>query len=276
MINIFKRRGFVLTTTLIILIYLLVTTYMYIFQRDFVFVTRGKLTSPEENGLNNVLVENVEMKDGTQVVVWRAEPTKENAPTILYLHGNSGTISRRSNRFKHIFNSGFGLYVPVYRGYPGSEGSPTETNVISDAIEHFDRAKEFSDTVVVLGESLGSGIAVAVGTEREVPAIILEAPYTAIVDVASAQYPLLPVPYMMKDTFLTRERIKFVTEPVLVVHGDADSLIPVRHGRRIYELANEPKEIQIIEGATHGNLWDNGLWDSVTSFLIRQSIYSEN
>ncbi|WP_421981616.1 alpha/beta hydrolase [Roseibium sp.] len=244
--------------------YSMAAGYMYLNQRSFIFVPSGELLTPEDKGLQNVSVELVEMADGTRTTVWTAEPAEEGLPTVVYFHGNSSNLSGRWQRFKMILDSGYGLYAPTYRGYAGSEGSPSETAIISDALEHFDRAAAAGTPIIVHGESLGSGVATAVAAERpDAGLLVLEAPYTALVDMAAASYPWLPVGFLMKDQMKTRERIGKVEAPALIIHGTEDAIIPVEHGEQVFQYASEPKELLIFEGAGHGDLWKRGLWDSV-------------
>jgi hypothetical protein len=243
--------------------YGIVAGYMYLNQRNFVFVPTGELESPAAKGLENVTVETVSMQDGTNVTVWMSEG-RENTPVVLYFHGNSSNLSTRHKRFAQVLDSGFGLYAPSYRGYPGSEGAPSEAAFIQDALEHFDKASAAGRPVIVHGESLGTGVATAVAEQRpDAELLVLEAPYTALVDIASEQYPWLPVSVLMKDPMPTRERIQNIQSPVLIVHGTDDRVIPVAHGERLYELAPEPKTLKIVEGVSHSGLWGNGLWDAV-------------
>lgn len=238
--------------------------YMYLNQRGFVFVPTGTLADPADKGLAGVDVEIVAMADGTRVTVWRAAPAQPEMPTVVYFHGNSGNVSGRSNRFRQIIDSGFGLYAPSYRGYAGSEGSPSEAALISDALEHFDRAAAGPSPIILHGESLGTGVATAVAASRpRTGLLVLEAPYTALVDIAAAQYPWLPVSLLMKDPMPTRERIGAVEAPVLIVHGADDTLISVAHGKDLFERAGSPKRNVIIEGAGHSDLWTKGLWPAV-------------
>jgi len=244
--------------------YIMAAGFMYVNQRNFVFVPTGELASPAEKGLEGVSVETVKMADGTDVTVWRVAATQEGAPTVLYLHGNSRNVSARWKRFKQILDSGFGLYAPSYRGYAGSGGSPSEAALIADALEHFDRAAQAGTSIILHGESLGTGVATAVAAARpEADLLVLEAPYTALVDIAFEQYPWLPVGLLMKDPMPTRQRITQVAAPVLIVHGTADRIVPVEHGKRLYGFAREPKELAIFEGVDHGDLWKNGLWEKV-------------
>lgn len=244
--------------------YSMAAGYMYLNQRSFVFVPSGELVTPEDKGLQNVSVETVELADGTKTTVWTAEPAEEGLPTVIYFHGNSSNLSGRWQRFKMILDSGYGLYAPTYRGYAGSEGSPSETAIISDALEHFDRAAAAGTPIIIHGESLGTGVATAVAAERpDAGLLVLEAPYTALVDMAFESYPWLPVGLLMKDPMKTRDRIGNVEAPVLIIHGTEDRIIPVAHGERLFEFASDPKELRIVEGAGHGDLWKRGLWDTV-------------
>ena len=102
--------------------------------------------------------------------------TREISPT-------AGSVSSR------FVDSGYGLYAPTYRGYAGAEGSPSEAALIADAVEHFDRARETGAPVILHGESLGTGVATAVAAQRpDASMLVLEAPYTALVDMAAARY----------------------------------------------------------------------------------------
>jgi len=268
--NLFRRVGKLLV--ILAVAYVMAAGYMYLFQRGFLFVPTGALATPEEKGLEGVTVEKVAMADGTQVTVWRAEPTLDGAPTLLYLHGNSSNLSARWKRFKQILDSGYGLYAPTYRGYAGAEGSPSEVALISDALEHYDRAAEAGTPIILHGESLGTGVATAVAAQRpETGLLVLEAPYTALVDMAFETHPWLPVGLLMKDQMPTRERIGQVSAPVLILHGTEDRIIPVEHGQRLFGFAPDPKELVIVEGGEHGDLWTRGLWNKVQSVWNSQA-----
>lgn len=251
-------------------LYCSAVAYMYVFQRSFVFKPTGELASPTESGLSVVQSEKATMKDGTIVTVWSSAPPVNGAPTVLYFHGNSGNLSTRADRYRQILESGFGLYAPTYRGYAGSEGEPSEKALISDALEHFDRLREKTPDIVIHGESLGTGVATAVAAARDPSALILEAPYTATVDIAAETYPWLPVSLLMKDQFPSRERIGEVSSPVMIVHGTDDAIIPFEHGKALYEHAHEPKTFVVVDGAGHGDLWKRGLWQNVQKFLHPQ------
>ncbi|MCP5001061.1 MAG: alpha/beta hydrolase [Hyphomicrobiales bacterium] len=266
-----SSRLFLMLFVVVTLVYGAAAGFMYIFQRDFLFRPSGTLTSPQENGLEAIGVERVAMRDGTQITVWRKAPANGNSPTVLYFHGNGGNLAGRAKCFQQIIDSGMGLYAPTYRGYAGAGGVPSETALIGDALEHFDRANGAGGDIVIHGESLGTGVAVAVAAKRDARALLLEAPYTGAVDVASAAYPWLPVSLLMKDPFVSRDKISDIEEPLLVIHGTKDTTIPFRQGQALYEMAGDPKQMVAYEGAGHSDLWARGLWPAAVEFLKRSA-----
>ncbi len=107
------------------------------------------------------------------------------------------------------------------------------------------------ENIIIYGESLGTGVAIQVAREKKIEGLILDAPYTSILELASAQFPWLPVSLLLKDRY---ESIKYIGEvhvPVFFLHGDADEIVPVEMGRQLFRAANEPKEIKIIPGGGH-------------------------
>ncbi len=260
-------RSIIYLIVIAVVLYAAAAGFMYATQRDHVFVPSGVLADPVDEGLQGVIVEDVTMADGVVVTVWRAEPARHDLPTVLYFQGNGGNISTRAPRFRQIMESGLGFYAPAYRGYPGSGGSPSEEMFISDALHHFDRADAISSGVILHGESLGTGVATAVASERDAGALVLEAPFTATVDIAADAYPWLPVSFLMKDQFRSRDRIIDVMEPVLILHGTDDRVVPFSHGEALFARANDPKEFVVFDEAGHTDLWRLGLRDRMLEFL---------
>lgn len=264
-------RAIGLLIVVVIAVYVAAAGYLFVAQRSYVFVPGGALATPSAEGLDAVKVITLRMADGTALTGWYAE-AQAGKPTLLYFHGNAGNLSDRAPRFKHVINSGFGLLAVTYRGFPGSGGSPSEAALFSDALEIFDWLAARSNNIVLHGESLGTSVAIYVAAERPARALILEAPFTAALDIAAETYPWVPVSWLMRDPFLSRENIKRVEEPVLIAHGTADAVVPVAHGRKLYEAAGEPKKLLIVEGAGHSDLWTEGLWSEILKFLEEQGV----
>lgn len=249
-------------------VYAAAVGYMYVNQKSLLFKPDGDLPEPKEVGLADVDVLTLPMSDGVNLTAWSAPPATEGAPTVLFFHGQSGNLGDRADRMREILNSGYGLLAPSYRGFPGSEGEPSELALITDGVQMFDRLTGEGATVVLHGQSLGTGIAAAVAEQRpEARMLVLEAPFTATVDVAAERYPWLPVSALMKDQFATRDLIEHVTVPILIFHGTDDTVIPLHHGQALAEMSGDTAQLYVIPGGTHNDLWSHGLWDQVQKAL---------
>ncbi|MES0826010.1 alpha/beta hydrolase [Ruegeria sp. SCP11] len=262
------KRGFVLLALVAVVLYAAIVGYMYAKQDTLLYKPSGELPDPNTVGMADVEVVSLTMSDGVLLTAWSAPPATEGAPTVLFFHGQSGNLGDRADRMREILNSGYGLLAPSYRGFPGSEGEPSEMALISDGVEMFDRLDVEGTDVVLHGQSLGTGIAAAVAEQRpNAQLLVLEAPFTATVDVASERYPLLPVSLLMKDQFATRDVIDEITVPTLIFHGTDDETIPLHHGEALAAMSGGSAKLHVVPEGTHNDLWSHGLWDEVQATL---------
>ncbi len=262
------KRGFVLLALVAVVLYAAIVGYMYAKQDTLLYKPSGELPDPKTIGMADVDVVSLPMSDGVVLTAWSAPPATEGAPTVLFFHGQSGNLGDRADRMREILNSGYGLLAPSYRGFPGSEGEPSEMALISDGVYMFDRLDVEGTDVVLHGQSLGTGIAAAVAEQRpNAQLLVLEAPFTATVDVASERYPLLPVSLLMKDQFATRDLIEEITVPTLIFHGTEDETIPLHHGEALAAMSGGSAKLYVVPEGTHNDLWSHGLWDEVQATL---------
>lgn len=251
--------------------YLAANAYLFAFQRDYVFKPSGELALPAGKGMSGVEVLTLTAADGTKLTGWY-QPARPDRPTVLYFHGNAGNVSERASRFKRVVASGFGFLAVSYRGYAGSGGSPSEAGFFSDGLEIYDWLAARTENIVIYGESLGTATATYVASERPGRALILEAPFTAALDIAAATYPWVPVGLLMHDPFLSRDYMQRVDEPVLIVQGTVDEVVPLEQGKKLFDIAHEPKRFAVIDGGSHSDLWDRGLWPAALNFLREQGV----
>ncbi|MGV3633461.1 MAG: alpha/beta hydrolase [Pseudorhodoplanes sp.] len=228
---------------------------MYLAQRALMYFPYTVRIAPQDADFPQASEVELKAADGVRILAWTVPP-KEGKPVILYLHGNGGSLAHRVSRFRRLIDDGTGLVALSYRGYGGSDGSPTEQGLIADARAAYDFARTtYPDSkIVVWGESLGSGVAVAIAGEKDVAAVILEAPFTSAADVAFSAYPFLPVSLLMKDQFRSDARIGRVKAPVLIMHGERDRVVPFRQGERLSAMANEPKRFVRFPEGGHEDL----------------------
>jgi len=256
---------------LVVLAYAAAVLGMYVFQRKLQYHPKNKGLTPASVGISGASVETLTTADGEKIILWYAS-AKAGLPTILYFHGNAGEIGDRPLRFNYYHARGFGVAYLSYRGFGGSSGSPSEAGLIADATAAYEWliAKGVEPGKIgLLGESLGSGVAVQLAAKREVGAVALEAPYTSTVEVAAKIYWWLPVHVLMKDQFKSIDFIAAVVAPLLIIHGEEDRLIPVDFGKRLFAAANQPKELEVVESLGHDVLFEETTWASEVEFFAR-------
>ena len=192
-------------------------------------------------------------EDGESLLAWSFPPAPER-PLILYFHGNAGGLDLRAERFRALVKAGMGLLAIEYRGYASSTGSPSERGLKLDGEAAYAAAIASGvapERIVALGESLGSGIAIALAARHKIGALVLDSPYSSIADVAAATYWFLPVCALLRDPFRNDLLIGAVKAPTVIVHGTKDAVVPIRFGEKLFALANPPKEFWRVEGAVH-------------------------
>ncbi|WP_395644992.1 alpha/beta hydrolase [Terricaulis sp.] len=218
----------------------------------------------------DTVAEHIRTEDGETLVAWYHAPAP-GQPVFLYFDGNGGRPQIWGGRWRRITESGAGFLAVYYRGYSGSTGRPSERGLHIDARAGYDWliAHGFtSRDIVIHGFSLGSGVAVALAAERPARALILEAPFTGVDDVAREK--VTPVAgFFLTDRFPSRERIGRVHMPVLIVHGDRDTVVPFHQGERLFALANEPKQFVRMPGADHATLVRDGIYPHIYAFLAQ-------
>jgi fermentation-respiration switch protein FrsA (DUF1100 family) len=243
-------------------------TLMYLLQRSMMYFPDTTRTPPAEAGLPQAEEVVLETADGERVIAWHVPP-RGDKPVVLYFHGNGGAIGYRVARFRALIADGTGLVALSYRGYAGSTGTPTEAGLIADAqaAYAFAVARYPVERIALFGESLGTGVAVALAAEKPVGGIVLEAPFTSAVDIGASAYWFAPVRLLMKDQFRSDERIAQVSAPLLVLHGERDAVVPIRFGERLFSLAREPKRMVRYAKGGHEGLDAYGALAEVRSFL---------
>ena len=247
--------------------YLALTALMYFAQRSLMYFPETVRTSPAAAGFPQAQEVWLNSADGERVIAWHVPP-RDDKPVVLYFHGNGGAIRLRVDRFRKIVAAGVGLVGLSYRGYGGSTGTPTEAGLIEDARAAYAFAAErYPGRIVVWGELLGSGVAVAIAGEKPVTHVVLDAPYTSTLDIAADLYWFLPVRLLMKDQFRSDERIKNVKAPVLILHGDGDNIIPIKYGERLLAMVPGEKRLVRYAGGYHMDLDRLGAADEALKFL---------
>jgi fermentation-respiration switch protein FrsA (DUF1100 family) len=239
----------------------------YVAQRALMYFPERLRTAPAEAGLPSAEEVMLDTADGERVIAWHVPP-RGDSPVVLYFHGNGGALRYRVARFQALTADGNGLVALSYRGYGGSSGSPSEAGLIADATAAyaFAAARYPAERIVLWGESLGSGVAVALAENHTVGRMVLEAPFSSAADVGARAFWFLPVRLLMKDRFHSDRRISRVTVPVLILHGARDAVVPIGLGERLFALANEPKRFVRFADGGHEDLDAFGAQEAFRAF----------
>lgn len=252
------------------LIYLALVGLLWVFQRSLIYLPGMAGPPPAAAGLADMREVHVETADGLRLLAWHRPPVVAEGVTVLYLHGNAGSLAARAFKVRPLLEAGHGVLLLSWRGYGDNPGTPTEAGLYSDAraaIDHLAAEGVEPARLALFGESLGSGIAVQMAGERRFAGLILEAPFSSLADVAATHYPFVPVRALLKDRYDSASKIASVGAPVLILHGQRDRVVPLRFGEKLYAAAAEPKRLVAFPEGGHENLYALGAGSIVLEFL---------
>jgi fermentation-respiration switch protein FrsA (DUF1100 family) len=240
--------------------YLYLCAWFAVHQRDFQYTLGGGRVTPAAVGLQDFADIDITTGDGERIDAWWAPPPASGGGAVLFLHGTPGTLADTVWRLSELKNSGLGVLAIDYRGYGGSTGRPSEAGIRVDARAAFDFANAASpgSRIAVFGESFGTGVAVALACERPVAGVLLNAPYASEVRLFELRGPPLPYRLLLVDQFDSEARIGGMGVPVMILHGTADTNVPIAEARRLFEAARQPKTMIEIAGAGHLAAWEGG------------------
>ena len=254
---------------LFLLLYFLSLTILYFFQRNLMY-------HPSENNYYGdkltVSVNKVKIKtdDNIELLAWYHTKKKENYKTILFLHGNAGSLENRIHKINHFKKMNINFLIVSWRGFSGNKGKPTEKGLYNDAKSSVKWLKDKglkTEDIILYGESLGTGVAIEIAQNNNFSGIILESPFTSMVDAAKNKYPFFPIKYLLKDKYDSEKKIKNIQSPLLVMHGEVDKIVPFWMGKKIYDIAKTPKYYYFSKYDNHMMEYNENLLTELKKFI---------
>ena len=250
--------------------------FLFIFQSHSVYYPERVLSAdPGSIGLDFESI-SFETTDRVKLSGWFI-PGENSRGVILFCHGNAGNISHRLESIQIFHQLGLDVFIFDYRGYGQSEGKPTEPGTYKDAEAAFqyliEERQVSQNKVIVFGRSLGGAVASWLAQSHTPGALILESTFTSLPDVAATLYPYLPVRLLLRFKYNTAEYLGRINCPVLIVHSPNDEIMPFSHGRRLFEMAKEPKRFLEITGShnegfiTSGKRYEEGLNAFISEYI---------
>ena len=266
----FPGPGLVAAGILLSAAVLLLTSLVLMEDRFLYFPTRELSTTPERLGLRAREL-SVQTEDGIRLHGWWIEGVRGRA--VLFFHGNAGNIADRLDRAR-ILNERFGLdvFLVDYRGYGRSQGEPSEEGLYRDARAIHQAALDQGfrpEQLVAFGESLGSAVAIQLALDRPCAGAILETPFLSVPAMARVHYPFVPG-FLIRSRFDNEQKIGALQVPKLFLVAGHDEIVPPEQGRKLFELAQEPKTLFVIPDAGHNDTYVAGgepYWKSWAAFL---------
>jgi len=265
-----KKMNYITVILLVFIIfYFLIIIFTYFFQRNLLY-------APTENNyfgdrlsvpIQKVLIKN---KDNINLISWFHNKDLKDYKTILFLHGNAGTLENRIHKINHFNNMNVNFIIVAWRGFSGNKGKPTEKGFYQDAnsvVEWLKTKNIFEKDIIIYGESLGTAVAIEIAQNKDFGGIILESPFTSMIELGKLKYPFLPVKLLLKDKYESDIKIKNIKSPILIMHGKADNIVPFYMGKKMYELANTPKYFYFPKYDNHMMDFDKKLLKTLKNYI---------
>lgn len=243
--------------TALVLAYLATFALLALNQRALLYPRGGLDLAPVEAGLPAAERLVLTTADGERLPAWHIAPEARSGRIVFaYFHGNGGSLANRARLFRAMTARGDGLLAVEYRGYAGASGSPSEQGLLLDAealLAEAARRGYAHDRIILVGESLGAGVAVAVASASPNPfaGIVLDSAYESALSLARDAYPFFPVRLALRDTWRSDLKISGLRSPLLMAHGEEDDVIPIASGKSLFHLAPEPKRFIAVPGQGH-------------------------
>ena len=239
--------------------------WLLIFQSNLVFFPEIDREVAATPALAKLQYEDIHLKtsDSVDLHGWFI-PAMQPRGTVLFLHGNAGNISHRIDSMEMFHRLGYSTLIFDYRGYGNSGGKPTAQGAYRDAEAAWRFLTEQhipSCRIVLFGESMGGAVAAWLAARQKPAALVISSGFTPVPDLGQQLYPYLPVKWVARIRYDTRESLRSVTSPVLIAHSPADDIIPFEHGRALYAAANPPKQfLELAGGHNDGFIFMRESW----------------
>ena len=262
------------TTSILALVffYILLSIIVFFFQRNLLYHPSVDNYLKDQVVIEPTEIEKVKIttKDNIDLLGWFYNKNIDNSKIILFFHGNAGTLENRTYKLNHFKDLNLNFLIIAWRGFNGNSGKPNETGLYEDAASAIRWLKKKGieeKNIVLYGESLGTGVAVEIAQNKNYAGVILESPFTSMVNMGKKYYPFFPVSLLLKDKFESEKKIKNILIPILIMHGTVDKIVPYDMGKKMYELANEPKFFYSQEYGDHMIEYDEKLLSTLKKFI---------
>lgn len=246
-------------------VYLLLCGLLFVFQRNLLYLPSREMADLAQHPGSGLRSVSVPDRPGSAMTHWFRPPAAADGTVVVLFHGNAGHIGHRVSKFAFLLEQGHGLLLVGYPGYGGNPGQPSQESLLAAgraALQWLAGEGIAADRVLLYGESLGSAVTVILAAEQAqrggpYAGVTLEAPFTAISDVAAHHYWYVPARWLLRDPWDAGDVVEEIAAPLLVIHGRRDRTVPFVFGERLFALARDPKQALFLDRASHNDLYDD-------------------
>jgi fermentation-respiration switch protein FrsA (DUF1100 family) len=232
-----------------LLLYLLALALLFFFQRDILYPAPAAIPARPGAGFADI---RIVTDDGLHLRAFY-HPAKPGMPTLLFFHGNGSGLADSEQAMHAFAPRGYGVLLSEYRGYGGNTGSPTEQGLYRDGDAAFVWLAQHDiapGRVVIIGNSLGSGVATEMAARHHPAALVLISGFASMAGVAQSHYPFVPAGLLLRDRYDNAAKLRSVSSPILLLHGTADTLVPASNAQALAR-AKPMATLVLVPGVGH-------------------------
>ncbi|UVJ46292.1 lysophospholipase [Pseudomonas sp. LS1212] len=238
-------RTVILLFALVVALYLGLCAALFVFQRSLIYFPQPRTLSI------NATILKLPVADAQVLVSARPH---EGPDALIYFGGNAEDVTRNLPAFSQAFPNQ-AIYLLNYRGFGGSSGSPSEETIQRDALALFDMVHAKHPNTVIVGRSLGTGVAIHLASLRPASRLILITPYSSLEDLAAIKMPLFPVRWLLEDKFESWKQASRITVPTLLIVAEHDEIIPRANTEKLYRhFPTGIASLKVIAGTDHNSI----------------------
>jgi uncharacterized protein len=227
------------------LVYVALCLILFLVQRSFIYYPQARSVGDDGPTLT--------LNVGRERILVNTRP-RRGADAVIYFGGNAEDVSRSMPTLAEAFPER-SVFAMNYRGYGGSTGRPSETGLIADALASFDYVHVDHPHIIVIGRSLGSGVAIHIASERPVERLVLITPYYSLLTIAASQFGFFPLRWLMLDKFESWRYAPKITVPTLLIAAQNDEVIPFASTKSLYErFLPSVASMTLIPGVGHNSI----------------------
>ncbi|WP_026354640.1 alpha/beta hydrolase [Massilia niastensis] len=241
-----KTLGVIMLTG--IAVYAVTCLWLFFYQQSMIYFPPSSAMFPAPAGFT---------LDVPGAVIKVSERPAQGRRALIYLGGNAEDVTASLPLLDHAFPD-HAIYLVHYRGYPGSTGKPSEPALVADALAVFDHVAARHGEIVVIGRSLGAGVAIQLASQRPVAKLVLITPFDSLQGLAAQHFPYFPVRWLLKDKYESWRHAPMVRAPTLLISAQHDEIIPARSTAQLLSrFGHGVATIKVIEGASHNSISDS-------------------